>query len=157
MIHLKVFGSIVFIKTTGRLSKLEDRSKCMVFMGYEARSKAYRCLDPITCKIDISKDVIFAETKIFNLGEESKMRKISSSHSKTLHVTGLEELQIELTEEPREELLSNNLRERELSKSEESEEEVTLNSDLYNQFMMKLTLHVVNLVFSQQRNHLLIP
>ena len=30
--HLKVFGSIVFVKTTGRLSKLEDKSKCIVFM-----------------------------------------------------------------------------------------------------------------------------
>ena len=46
--HLKIFGSVVFVKTIGRLSKFEDRSKCMLFMGYEARSKAYRCLDPAT-------------------------------------------------------------------------------------------------------------
>ena len=38
--HLRIFGSVAFVKTTGRLSKLEDRSKCMLFMGYEARSKA---------------------------------------------------------------------------------------------------------------------
>ena len=38
--HLRIFGSLVFVKTTGRLSKLEDRSKCMVFLGYEAGSKA---------------------------------------------------------------------------------------------------------------------
>ena len=69
MSHLKVFRSVVFVKSTGKLSKLEDRSKCMVFMGYEASSKAYRCLDPITLKIHISKDVIFAETKIFNFDE----------------------------------------------------------------------------------------
>ena len=30
--HLKVFGSIAFVKTTGRLSKLKDKSKCIVFM-----------------------------------------------------------------------------------------------------------------------------
>ena len=36
MSHLKIFGSMVFVKTTRRLSKLEDRSKCMLFMGYEA-------------------------------------------------------------------------------------------------------------------------
>ena len=63
--HLKVFGSVVFVKTTGRLSKLEDKSKCMVFMGYEAGSKAYICLDPITFKIHISRDVIFAKTTFF--------------------------------------------------------------------------------------------
>ena len=67
--HLKVFGSVVFVKTTGRLSKLEDKSKCMVFMRYEARSKAYRCLDLVSLKIHISRDVIFVEAKIFNVGE----------------------------------------------------------------------------------------
>ena len=30
--HLKVFGSIVYVKIIGRLSKLEERSKCMVFL-----------------------------------------------------------------------------------------------------------------------------
>ena len=65
MSHLKVFRSIVFVKITGRLSKLEDRSKCMVFMGYETGSKAYRCLDPITFKIHISRDVIFVEKKYY--------------------------------------------------------------------------------------------
>ena len=61
--HLRVFGSVVFVKTTGRLSKLEDMSKCMVFLGYEAGSKAYRCLDPVTFKIHISRDVIFDEKR----------------------------------------------------------------------------------------------
>ena len=61
--HLRIFESVVFVKTTGRLSKLEDRSKCMVFMGYEAGSKAYRCLDPVTFKIHISGNVIFNEKR----------------------------------------------------------------------------------------------
>ena len=54
------------------------------------------------------------------------MRKISSSHSNTLHVTGLDELDREQIEEPREKLVSNDLRERDLSQSEESENEETL-------------------------------
>ena len=61
--HLKVFGSIVFVKTTRRLSKIEDRSKCMVFMGYEVGSKAYWCLGRATIRIHIRRDVLFAETK----------------------------------------------------------------------------------------------
>ena len=67
MSHLKIFGSMVFVKTTGRVSKLEDRSKCMLFMGYEAGSKAYRCLDPATFKIHISRDVIFDEKKVLQI------------------------------------------------------------------------------------------
>ena len=78
MSHLKIFGSVVFVKTTGRLSKLEDRSKCMVFTSYEVGSKAYRCLDPTTLKIHFSKDVIFAETKSFEFNEQEKLRKFSS-------------------------------------------------------------------------------
>ena len=67
--HLKVFRSSVFVKSTGRLSKLKDISKCMVFMGYDFGSKAYKSLDPVTFKIHISRDVIFAETKCFNFYE----------------------------------------------------------------------------------------
>ena len=66
MSHLRIFGSMAFVKTTGRLSKLEDRSKCMLFVGYEAGSKAYRCLDTATFKIHISRDVIFDEKKTFH-------------------------------------------------------------------------------------------
>ena len=52
--HLRIFGLVVFVKTTGRLSKLEDRSKCMLFIGYEAGSKAYRCLNPTTLKFTLA-------------------------------------------------------------------------------------------------------
>ena len=37
--HLRIFGSVAFVKITGRLLKLEDRSKCMLFMGYELDQK----------------------------------------------------------------------------------------------------------------------
>ena len=65
--HLKIFGLVVLVKTTGRLSKLVDRSKCMLFMGYEAGSKAYKCLDPANFKIHISRDVIFDEKKVLQI------------------------------------------------------------------------------------------
>ena len=45
------------------LSKLEDRSKPMIFIGYELGSKAYKCLDPVNFKVVISRDVIFEEAK----------------------------------------------------------------------------------------------
>ena len=123
MSHLKIFVSVVFVKTTRRLSKLDDRSKCMVFIGYEVGSKAYKCLGPTTLKIHISRDVIFAETKSFEFSEQDKLTKFSSCPSNILHVTGLEEGERESAEGPREESVINESRERELSQSEDDEEE----------------------------------
>ena len=60
--HMRTFGSIVHVKQTkGHLSKLEDISKPMIFIGYELGSKAYRCLDPVNSKVIIGRDVIFEE------------------------------------------------------------------------------------------------
>ena len=124
--HLRIFGSVVFVKTTGRLSKLEDRSKCMVFMGYEAGSKAYRCLDPITFKIHISRDMIFDEKKIFKISEEDKLGKLSLCTSKSLKIKGLEDCESVSSEEQGEQLVMNEPSERNLGQSENSEEEDSL-------------------------------
>ena len=121
--HLRIFGSVVFVKTTRRLSKLEDRSKCMLFMGYEVGSKAYRCLDLATFKIHISRDVIFDEKKSFKFSEQDEVRKLSLCSSNILQVTGLEEGERDSAEEQREESVMSESRERELSQSEDSEEE----------------------------------
>ena len=59
--HLRVFGSVVHVKTTGMLNKLQDRSVMMVFIGHERGTKAYRCLNPLNFKVTISRDVIFEE------------------------------------------------------------------------------------------------
>ena len=124
--HLKIFGSVVFVKTTGRLSKLEDRSKCMLFMGYEAGSKAYKCLDPTNFKIHISRDVIFDVKKSFKFSEQDKVGKLSLGSSNILQVTGLEEGEGNPAKEPREELVISESRGRELSQSEDLEEEETM-------------------------------
>ena len=67
--HLRVFGSIVYVKTIGKSGECKDRSKCLVFLGYETGSKANKCLDPITFKVHISKDVIFVESKSYRFNE----------------------------------------------------------------------------------------
>ena len=41
---LTVFGSVVHAKTTKKVSKLEDRSNVMIFIGYELGTKAYRSI-----------------------------------------------------------------------------------------------------------------
>ena len=53
--HMRTFGSIVHVKVTkGHLSKLEDRSQPMIFIGYVLGTKAYNCFDPVNSKVIIS-------------------------------------------------------------------------------------------------------
>ena len=62
--HTRTFGSIVHVKETkGHLSKLEDKSKPMIFIGYDLGSKAYCCFDPVNSKVIISRDVVFEGEK----------------------------------------------------------------------------------------------
>ncbi|WVZ52426.1 hypothetical protein U9M48_003481 [Paspalum notatum var. saurae] len=61
--HLRTFGCVGYVKVTKPgLSKLEDRSKPMVLLGYEAGSKAYRMYDPVERRVVISRDVVFNES-----------------------------------------------------------------------------------------------
>ena len=67
--HLRIFGSIVHVKTPGALGKLEDRCKEMVFVGYERGTKGNRCFNPTTHKAHLSLDVIFEEGRKWNFME----------------------------------------------------------------------------------------
>lgn len=46
--------------------KLDDKSIKCIFLGVSEESKAYRLYDPLTKKIMISKDVVFAEQEQWN-------------------------------------------------------------------------------------------
>jgi hypothetical protein len=60
--HLRMFGCIVHVKhTMPNLKKLHDRSRPMVFIGYELGSKAYRAYDLAMKKVHLSRDVVFDE------------------------------------------------------------------------------------------------
>ena len=59
--HFRTFGSLVHVKVTGNVGKLEDRSQEMIFVGYEHGSKAYRCIDLATRKLCIRRNVKFEE------------------------------------------------------------------------------------------------
>ena len=69
--HLRIFGSLVHVKVMTNVGKLEDRSQEMMPVGYEQGSKAYRCIDPATRKISISRDVIFEESKSLNFSVDN--------------------------------------------------------------------------------------
>lgn len=60
--HLKIFGSIAYshISTPNR-DKFDEKSEKLIFIGYSDESKGYRLYNPITCKLVVSRDVIFDE------------------------------------------------------------------------------------------------
>ena len=72
--HLRVFGSVVHVKTKKRVNKLEDTSNVMVFIGYELGTKAYRCLDPLSFKVIISRDVVFEECQSWDFSQQGGQR-----------------------------------------------------------------------------------
>ncbi|WVZ48804.1 LOW QUALITY PROTEIN: hypothetical protein U9M48_000211 [Paspalum notatum var. saurae] len=64
---LCTFGCLAHAKVTRpHMAKLEDRSKKMVFIGYEPGSKAYRLYDPVARRLHVSRDVIFDEGKVWD-------------------------------------------------------------------------------------------
>ena len=62
--HLRVFGSLAFdyIPKFFR-KKLDQKSKKVIFIGYEKDSKNYRLYDPETRKVSVGRNVIFAENR----------------------------------------------------------------------------------------------
>ncbi|GKC27388.1 zinc finger, CCHC-type containing protein [Tanacetum coccineum] len=68
--NLRVFGCIAYAKVPSqRLTKLDDRSSRMVYLGNEQGSKAYRLFDPTTQKICVSRDVKFKENETWDWKE----------------------------------------------------------------------------------------
>ena len=59
---LWTFGYIGHVrKTKPNLTKLEDRGRPMVFLGYAEGTKAYRLYDPCGNKVLVSRNIMFDE------------------------------------------------------------------------------------------------
>ena len=77
--HLRVFGCRVHVKTVGpHLKKLSDRSRKMVFFGYEEGTKGYRVYDPVEKKLHVSRDVIFEEELAWEWNSSSNSSQTDS-------------------------------------------------------------------------------
>jgi len=59
--HLRVFGCLCYVSTTGPQEKFGPRALSCVFMGYPTLQKGYLVLDPSTGRFFVSRDVTFHE------------------------------------------------------------------------------------------------
>ncbi|KZV28520.1 hypothetical protein F511_15600 [Dorcoceras hygrometricum] len=65
--HLRIFGSIAYAQVPEQeRSKLDDRSRKLVFIGYNENSKGYKLFSPDSRRIVISRDVEFDEDATWN-------------------------------------------------------------------------------------------
>ena len=60
--HLHIFGCIAYtLIPSPQHQKLDKKPQKCIFIGYSIESKAYKLYNPVTCKVIISRDVIFNE------------------------------------------------------------------------------------------------
>ncbi|KAL1549228.1 hypothetical protein AAHA92_17358 [Salvia divinorum] len=69
--HLRVFRSKAYVHLPDQaMSKLDDKSKPFIFIGYDSNSKGYKLYDPTMQKTMISLDVEFDEEGVWDFGSE---------------------------------------------------------------------------------------
>jgi hypothetical protein len=60
--HLKVFGYITYVHVPDKKrSKLDPKAEKCIFIGYSSKQMGYRCFNPSTRKLQVSRDVVFDE------------------------------------------------------------------------------------------------
>ncbi|KAL0744686.1 hypothetical protein Bca101_100787 [Brassica carinata] len=62
--HLRVFGCVSYVMVPGEMrNKLEPKSIRTMFIGYSSSQKGYKCIDPKTRRVHVSREVKFTESK----------------------------------------------------------------------------------------------
>ena len=79
--HLRVFGCVCFVLVPGELrNKLEPKSTRAMFIGYSTTQKGYKCYNPETTRVLVSRDVKFMESKgYYEEGTWEQYKDISSN------------------------------------------------------------------------------
>ena len=84
--HFRIFGCVGHVKdVTPHLSKLADRSKPMVFIGYDSNTKGYRMFDPKSKRVVVTRDVVFEEEKKWEWSKFPETETGSAGNTLTAH------------------------------------------------------------------------
>jgi hypothetical protein len=63
MAHLRVFGSIAYVHIPDeKRKKLDSKSEKCILIGYSQEQKSYKCFNPMTREVRVSRDVVFDES-----------------------------------------------------------------------------------------------
>jgi hypothetical protein len=63
MAHLRVFGSIAYVHIPDeKRKKLDSKSEKCILIGYSQEQKGYKCFNPMTREVRVSRDVVFDES-----------------------------------------------------------------------------------------------
>ena len=78
--HLKVFECIAYVHVPDELqTKLDPKAEKCVFIGYSLKQKGYRCYNPTTHKLRVSRDVVFDEMSSWYAAERAIGADVSES------------------------------------------------------------------------------
>ena len=105
--HLRVLGCLCYVLVPGeQRNKLDAKSTKEMFIGYSITQKGYKCYDPITRRVMVSRDVKFVESRGYyeekkweDLGDLSQATsdKVTSDKVTTLRIL-LEKLGINMSQ-----------------------------------------------------------
>ncbi len=60
--HLKLFSCIAYVHVLdNKRSKLDPKVEKCIFIGYSLEQKGYKCFNPSTQNLQVSRDVVFDE------------------------------------------------------------------------------------------------
>ena len=61
--HVRIFGSIAFVHIPDeKQQKLDHKSEKCILVGYSYEQKGYKCFNPSTRKVRVSRHVVFNES-----------------------------------------------------------------------------------------------
>ena len=61
--HIRIFGAIAYVHNPDKKQqKLDPKSEKCILIGYSLEQKGYKCYNPSTLKVRVSRDVVFDES-----------------------------------------------------------------------------------------------
>jgi hypothetical protein len=79
--QLRVFGCVCYVHIdSSQRNKFQDKACRCKFVGYADEYKGYRCYDPDTQRIKVSRNVVFDENNVQDSNKEGKATKEEESY-----------------------------------------------------------------------------